>query len=156
MRKVELEQVTYRTGEISAASTFFIYCFAKYSGIFGTEQWVKSLVNLLEIIKEEKPKGLVLSAEGLEITFSGFPPPNPKIRGERVVFAAREPQFIVQDRFTDLLPSGRTHVLKITDAIAEEMQKVYRLRRDSDPERLIFPKEEYGRNITVTEGVLLA
>lgn len=142
---VELEVVNYKTDEIANTAATFIYLYAKYSGIFGTEQWIDSISRLIDTIHNQKPMQHLLSADGVDIAFSGFPLPIAQVREEGVIFASREPRFVVTDRMGDLLPSARTNILRVNDEITREMSEVYRLKVVKDPTTLIFPKEEYAK-----------
>ncbi len=155
-RTVELEVVQYRTDEIIHASGRFIHNFVTYSGIEGTGMWGDVFMTIADIIQNQSDLQCTWRAQGLEITFTGFQPPIPTIRDERVVFSAREPRFIVEKTHnSDLLPSKRTHISRVTSAIAREMQDVYRLRGEDNPSTLIFPKQEYAKSIEVFNAAML-
>lgn len=157
IKEVALEIVDYKTDDIEYASTFFIKTFARYSGIIGTNEWVYGLYKLREIINNQKPESHILPAEGLEISFSGFPQPTAKIREDGLIFTAREPRFTFFDKIREsgLLPSSRNHIESMVSAINEEMTSTYRLRIDKDPLSLVFPKEEYARSITVFDATMI-
>lgn len=154
-RHVKLEVVTYRTSDIAHATGSFLYNFAKYSDIFGADQWMRSWLRMRDVIEDQSPQELVLSAEGIEVRFSGFPKPIPQIGDEGVIFRSSEPRLVIMDSAEGLLPSGRTYVMQVTDAISQEMEEVYRLQVERNPHRLIFTKEEYARDITVFDAALI-
>lgn len=154
-KEVELVVVDYKTDEIENTSVTLIKNFAIYSGILGAREWARHLVSLSDIIQNQKPTPYLLSAEGIEIRFSGFPNPAPILRDGKVIFEPREPRFVITDSDDLLLPSESCHIGKITDEIGKEMEDVYKLRRETNPQSLIFPKTEYSRSITVFEGVLI-
>ncbi len=154
---VELELVKYRTSDVEHASVVLLKLFAHYSGIFGTEQWVRAMFPLLDIIRRQKPVPHELNAEGVSVAFSGFPRPVPVIKdGERIVYQAREPRFTIEDRLDEVLPSRRTHIERVTAAIAEEMQATYKLLvTERRPLTLAFPKERYAAEVAVFQAALL-
>lgn len=50
---------------------------------------------------------------------------------------------------------GRTHLLRVTEDIAEGMEKVYCLRIKKNPETLISPKEQYAKEVRYDKAILL-
>lgn len=156
-KNVELEHVEYRTDDIAHATAAFIKTFAQYSGIFGTKQWILAMFPLLEIIHNQKPQTYELSAEGIVVSFSGFPRPIPVIiDDERIVYQSREPRLTVEDRLSEILPRQRTHIGRVTNAIADEMHESYQLHiADKNPLILVFPKETYASDITHVHAALL-
>lgn len=155
MKTVELELVTYNKPEVINTSVYFLRCFSIYSGIFGVEQWGRKLVDLAEIIKQQQSRQMILKAEGIEVTFSGFSQVIPVVKGETIIYQSREPRFTTIDYVLDVSPPSRTRVMKVTREILEEMVKCYSMRAEKDPPTLIFPKENYAEKITRAEATLL-
>lgn len=148
-KEVALEVVTYNLKDIAHATAQLVQHFAAHSGIPETEAWMRPLVGLLDVIHNQKNQEFGLTAEGLDIIFSGFKLPRPTLVNGSVVFIAPEPYFTLEDRLQGLLPSQRTHVLQVVEAIGQEMSEVYGMKFTHDPVQLIFPTEKYGeRHIT--------
>lgn len=157
-RNVELELVQYRTGEMVHTARQLICNFVQYSGIVKPDDGGKVIVAIAGIIRGQSDTECLWRTGGVNVKFSGFPKPVPKIVGGRVVFSSREPYFLLEEnKGADLTPSMRTHVLRVTDAIAEEMRDVYKLRVEKDgPLVLVFPNQEYARNIEIFNAALLS
>ena|SRR3989344_4969991 len=154
-RGVELEVVKYRADDIAHAGTRLLYNYAQYSGIQGTEVWFRAMEELVKMVRTENSERFEIIAPGLDVHFSGFTDPVPTIQGERVIYSAREPRFIIEETEEDLLPSRRNHIHRVTQAIASEMEEVFHLRKERSPYALIFPKSEYARSIDIFPAVLL-
>jgi hypothetical protein len=155
-RSVQLETVTYRIDDIEHASRVFVKTLAQYWMVLDTDQWIAYLMTLVQRIRQQHPRTAALHVEGLEITFSGFPRPIPVIEDGEVIYRSREPRFTLQSTAEYIAPSRRTYLERLTTAIAEEMQAVYRLSVDQPPLTLIFPKHEYARQVTAVRAPLLA
>lgn len=154
-KEARVEFVTYRTDHISEATVALITNFARYSGIYGTKQWVGAIVHLLGIIENQKPQEYFLSAEGIEISFSGFQNPRPGIRENILVYESKEPRFTIEDRWNDILPRQRTRIARVTSDIALEMKDVFHMRVEYPPHTLIFPKQEFAKKrITFNAAIL--
>lgn len=153
-RLTELEMVSYRTSDIEHASFVFIQSFAKYSQIAGTGTWIAYLEGLIQIIRNKEPRKYKLTASGIDLWFSGFDPPMPKMDNGKLTFESNEPGFAVLNNDRAILPRERTHVERVTGAIMEEMGKVYHLDVHKNPKVLKFPKELYGK-VEVFSAALL-
>lgn len=146
---LEMEMISYRTDDIAWATTALVWLYAKYSGIFGTEQWVKSLDSLLSIIRNQKPQEHTLMAEGLGISFSGFLPPVPSMQTEGISLKPPPPRFVI---FSSpyVRPHMRTHIETVSAAIAEEMHDVYLLEvAGRNPQVLTFPTGHYAAHVEI-------
>ncbi len=156
-KSVELEVVHYRTDEMVHASRKLIHNFVTYSGIEGTNMWGEVLYTVADFIKQQLPHECVWRAEGLDVRFSGFQSPIPIVREEKVVYAAREPHFVIYERpDSDLRPTRRTHINRVTTAIAREMEDVYHMQAGGSPLVLSFPKREYAKSVEVFNAALVA
>lgn len=155
-KEARVELVNYRTDHIAEATVAFITNFARYSGIYGTKQWVGAIVHLIGIIENQKPQEYLLNAEGIEVSFSGFPNPRPLIREGKLVYESKEPCFIVEDRWKDILPKQRTRIAKVTSDIAGEMEDVFRMRAENSSHSLVFPKQEFAKERVVFNAAILS
>lgn len=154
-KEARVELVTYRTDRISEAAVALIKNFAEYSGIYGTRQWVGAVIHILRIIESQKPQQLFLNAEGIEISFSGFPNPRPRILEGSLVYEPKEPRFTIEDRWDDILPRQRTRIERVTSDIAMEMKEVFRMQVEYPPRSLIFPKQEFAKERVVFNAAIL-
>ena len=154
-KEASVELVNYHVGHISEATIVLIKNFAEYSGIYGTSQWVGAIVHLLRIIKNQKPQEYSLRAEGIEISFSGFQNPRPLIKKGSLVYESKEPRFIIEDKWDDLLPRQRTRIARVTYDIAGEMKDVFHMRVEYPPYTLIFPKQEFAKERVVFNAAIL-
>lgn len=154
-KEARVELVTYRTDHISEATVALVANFAKYSGIFGTRQWISALVQLLRIIENQQPQEYFLNAEGIEVSFSGFPNPRPLIREGNLVYESKEPRFTIEDRWDDILPRQRTRIARVKSDIADEMEDVFHMKVESPPYTLIFPKQEFAKERVVFNAAIL-
>ena len=154
-KEARIELVTYRTDHISEATVALIKNFAEYSGIYGTRQWVSAIIHLLQIIESQKPQQFSLNAEGLEVSFSGFPNPRPLIRDGSLVYEPKDPRFIIEDRWNDILPRQRTRIARVTSDIASEMKEVFHMQIEYPPCVLIFPKKEFAKEKVVFNAAIL-
>lgn len=155
MKEARLEVVRYDTDRIAEASAAFVSLFVRYSGIYGTEQWAGAVVHLVRIINQQRPIEFSLNAEGVEVTFSGFKNPSPKVRDGIIVFDAKEPRFIVEERPGEVLPRDRTRIEKAASNILAEMNSYYHVRREYPPHSLIFSKQEFAKSAQVFPAKLL-
>lgn len=155
LKSAELEVVQYKTGDIGHATGRLIYNFAQYSGIVGTEVWPRMQFQLLSLIKDQLPYQVRWNAEGLEINFSGFLDPRPIIREGRLVYESPEPRCVFCEHPGEVSPTFRTHIGRVTSAIAQEMEEVYCLQVESDPLTLKFPKSIYSSKIELFKAVIL-
>lgn len=144
-----VEFVNYRTEDIKYASAALVYNFAKYSGVFGTRQWMSAILVLSEIVREQKPQRFTLRAEGLSLAFSGFSFPIPYIENSVVIYRAREPRFVIEDQGALVLPRKRASIERAIREISSEMERVFKLESMERPQTLIFPRGEYAREIVV-------
>lgn len=150
-----LELVTYRKEDIAYASSTLIKDFAKYSGIVGTQRWVNSLMDLLSAIMYESPTPTFFAARGVNLGFSGFSHKlRPVIEDSTVLFRAREPRFVIAESQEGIPVWERGDTDKVVARIAEEMHDVYRLRVETNPLALVFPKNEYGE-VSIVPAKLL-
>ena len=152
MKEARLEVVQYDTDRIAKASAALVALFARYSGIYGTNQW---LGHLVKIINEQRPIGFSLNAEGVELVFSGFKNPSPKVRDGIIVFDAREPRFVIEEKPQVVLPRQRTRIERAVSDISNEMNAYYHVRREFPPYTLIFPKQEFARSAQIFPAKLL-
>lgn len=146
-RSVEIEMVKYRVSDIDHATGRLLYNFVNYSGISGTETWLRLRSEIFSLIRDQIPFNLLWEASGLDIHFSCFLEPRPVIRDGNVRMISPEPRFAFIERPEFMRPSVRTHVGNVIDAIAREMHDVYKLKVEHNPLLLIFPKEEYAKKI---------
>lgn len=151
-----VEFVNYRTDHIAEATVAFVTNFAKYSGIYGTEQWVGALIHLLAIIEDQKPQEYSLNAEGIDVSFSGFPNPRPLIKEGNLVYESKEPRFTIEDRWETILPRQRTKIARATSDIADEMKDVFHMRIEYPPYSLIFPKQKFAKERVIFNAALLS
>lgn len=154
-KEARIEFVTYRTDHISEAAVALISNFAKYSGIYGTPEWVGAIVHLLRIIENQKPVQYSLNAEGIGISFSGFPNPRPLIREGSLLYESKEPCFTIEDRWETILPKQRTKIARATSEIASEMKDVFHMRVEYPPYSLIFPKQKFAKERVVFDAAIL-
>ncbi len=154
-RHVELEHVTYNIQDIENTAGQFLYKFAAKAGIKGAQTWMRSHMDLAEIIREQRSQTFLLQAFGLSVEFSGFPPPIPKIQRHGIVFSAREPRFTIYETNEQISPLQRTHITLATENIMDEMHNVYHLEKAKDPLTLIFPKKVYAKHIEIFNAALL-
>ena len=154
-KEAKVEFVNYRTDDISEATVAFITNLSKYSGIYGTPQWACALVHLLTIIEKQKPQQFSLHAEGIEVSFSGFPNPRPLIREGNLIYEAKEPRFTIEDRWEAILPRQRTRIARATSDIAGEMKDVFHMRIEYPPYALIFPKQKFAKEKVVFNAAIL-
>lgn len=97
-RNVELELIRYRKPDVLHASRMLVQFFAGYSGIIGVENWPRYFYDLTRIVSEEADVEMLWKTPVVDLRFSGFPKPIPKIDGERVIFAADEPRFTFEEK----------------------------------------------------------
>ncbi len=155
-KEAKLELVTYKTDNIAEATVALISNFAKYSRIYGTREWIGAIVHLLRIIDRQQNIQHALSAEGVEVSFSGFPNPIPTVdKDGNIIFKAREPRFTIRDHWEEISPRQRTRIAMVTSDIAGEMREVYHLETKYPPYTLIFPKELYAKERVVFDAALL-
>lgn len=154
IKEAEVELVNYKTDEISEASVRLITLFAKYSGIYGTHQWVGAIVHLLKIIELQQPEQLSLEAEGVGVSFSGFSNPRPLIKDGKLTYKSKEPRFVIEDRLGYILPRERTRIARATADITEEMEDVFGMTVESPPHTLIFPNRQFAKQATVFNAKL--
>lgn len=154
-RSVELEVVHYNKPAMVHASKELLHNFAQYSGVEGADTWGTALVLVAGIIENQASEICLWRAQGIRMTFTGFQRPIPTIKDERLVYTARPPRFVIEEPNDDLLPSKRTHVERVTNAIVREMSDVYHLQVNQDPLTLVFPKEEYAKRIELFNAALL-
>ncbi|OGE64961.1 hypothetical protein A3I48_01695 [Candidatus Daviesbacteria bacterium RIFCSPLOWO2_02_FULL_36_7] len=147
LRSAELEVVEYKTHDIGHAVGRLIHNFAKYSGIVGTEIWPRMQFQLLSLIRDQIPYEVTWNAEGMEIKFSGFLDPRPRIKDSQLVYESPEPSCVFFEQPGEVSPLVRTHIGRVTSAIAQEMQEVYCLQAERDPLILRFPKSLYSKRI---------
>lgn len=159
MRTAELEIVTYRTDEMVHASKELIHNYAQYSGIKGTELWPIMIFTVADIIHNQLKKPCEWTTQGLSIRFSGFLPTLPRINEGKLEYSAKAPHFTLEEGVEQnlLRPAVRTHINRVTNAIVEEMQDVYKLEavKDADLTFLSFPKDKYAKSIEVITTPLL-
>lgn len=155
MKEARLEIVQYDTDRIAEASAGLISLFSRYSGIYGTRQWTGSLVYLVRQISEQMPTEFSLSAEGVEVVFTGFKSPSPKVRDGIVLFDAREPRFIIAEKPQEVSPRQRTRIERAASDISAEMKSHYHVRREFPPYTLIFPKQEFAKSAQIFPAKLL-
>lgn len=151
----ELEVVEYRVSDISHVTFELIYNFAEYSGIAGTVAWMGVGLEILPLIRNQRPVELICKGRGINVALSYFALPEPETTDEGVIFSSPEPTIAFSERPESITPTLRTHVSRVTDAIAREMEEVYHLRVEKDPLRLVFPKEEYAKSIDYFNVALL-
>lgn len=152
----KVEQVTYNPEKMLHTSASFIRNYSEYSGIYGTEQWVASFFGLKRIIENQENREFSMKAGGLELGFSGIPEIREQHIGGQVIYKAEEPHFWLNDEFEKYyLPSERQQIRDVTHAIFDEMRDVYKMEPDTFNNKLIFPKEEYAKEIAVFDAVLL-
>ena len=154
-KEARVEFVNYHTDHIAEATVALFTIFAKYSGIYGTPQWVGELFPLLTIIEKEKPEKFSLNAEGIEISFSGFPNPRPLIREGNLIYESKEPRFTIEDRWETILTRQRTKIARATSDIAGEMKDVFHMRIEYPPYALIFPKQKFAKEKVVFNAAIL-
>ncbi|MBP9719128.1 MAG: hypothetical protein KBD46_01560 [Candidatus Levybacteria bacterium] len=155
-KSVELQMVSYDTRAIAHAAGRLVYNFAAYSGIQGTEYWTHALPAITQICEEQQDSSCTLKTEGVIVQFSGFPSPIPRISENGVIYAPRAPRFTIQPQEGELIPTVRTHLHRFTNALADEMETVYKLDARENGAVLIFPKRHYATNIEVVKVPLLA
>jgi len=153
-RLVELEVPQYRTEEIEHASSVFVGYFLKYSNIATILAWEEYWIGLQDVIRNQKPRKLKLRAPGIDISFSGFPPPTPTVDDGKVVFEPYEPGFSARTNKELVLPSERTKIDRTSNAIFEEIGEVYHLTTE-DPYTLTFPRKLYVGKVEVFNAALL-
>lgn len=74
----------------------------------------------------------------------------PRIEGERLVYLATEPHFVLEENVEDDIgKNARNHIANVTEAIALEMVDVYKMRLSGSTffRQLTFPKDVYARRI---------
>lgn len=147
LRDAELEIIEYRVGEIGHATNKLIDNYVNYSGIAGTESWPFLWYQLLSCIRDQTGVNLYWLAQGMEVKFSYFLDPRPTVADGKVVFTPPEPSIAFLERPEGILPTKRTHLQRVVNAITEEMKDVYHLRVEKDPLKLVFPNQEYARKI---------
>lgn len=157
VRNAEFEVVQYRKPDLLHASIRLIRNFVDYSGIVGTNNWGYLLSNLAMAIRDETNVHILWSTPVVDVRFTGFSEPIPIPAEDRIIFVAREPRFVFEEKRDDSIrPSVVTHVQRVTDAIAQEMVDVYRLEIvEQSPIVLIFPKAEYAKSVEVFNAALL-
>lgn len=153
MANAELEVVTYRIEEMLHASRELINNYAQYSGIPGTELWPRMIFRVSDIIKNQLQTPCEWTSPGLSMRFSGFMPTGQRENEEgKLQFSADEPMFTLQEGWPHYLrPAIITHISRVTGAIVEEMQNVYKLNAISDgaSHYLKFSKDKYAKSIDV-------
>ena len=88
--------------------------------------------------------------------FSGFPPPiNPRREGDDLIYGVPDFGFAFLETNDLVLPRERTHIEKVTRAIAEEMANVFHLDLRKDPLQITFPRELYVKEVVVFDAALL-
>ncbi|MBI2330129.1 hypothetical protein HYU94_01960 [Candidatus Daviesbacteria bacterium] len=147
LRGAELEVVQYKTHDIKHATRILIRNFAFYSGIAGTEIWPTMQYQLLSLIEEQTPYEITWATKGMELKFSGFLEPRPLIKDGKLVYESPEPRCVFFEQPGEISPTIRTHIGRVTSAIAREMKEVYYLQIETDPLVLRFPKELYSKRI---------
>lgn len=146
-RKVELEMVQYRTADIGHATDRLIRNYAEYSGIEGTKQWPRMWHQVMLLIRDQIPFNCLWEARGVDISFSFFLEPQPRMINGGLIYSPPEPRIAFTERPEFVRPSVRTHIGRVIEAIAREMHEVYHLAVKKDPVALVFSNNEYARRI---------
>jgi len=146
-KSAELELVRYNVLAISHATDRFVYNFSEYSGIEGTENWPQLWFEVMSLVRDHEGFNCLWAARGVDISFSFFDDPQPRVRKGNIVYATPEPQIAFYEKPHSVPPAVRTYVGKTILEIAEEMQEVYHLRLEKNPLRILFPNEEYAQSI---------
>ncbi len=154
-KEATIKLINYRTDRIAEATVALITNFAKYSGIHGTRQWVGGIIRLLEIIENQKPQEFSLNAQGIELSFSGFPNPKPLIRGGELFYEPGEPRYIIDDRGQDVAPTHRTRIARAAEDITDEMADVFHLKVKHPPHTLIFPQDRFVKETIIFRAAIL-
>ena len=153
--EAKVELVTYKTGDMSEAATALITNFVKYSGILGARGWIYALDRMLKIIELQKPQRFFLDAQGIRITFSGFPEPKPQTKKDTTIFETPEPNFTIEGKWRDVPPRERTKISVMTANIGKEISDVYHLREQFSPYTLAFPKDRFAKERIVFDVAIL-
>ena len=155
--RAKVEQVTYDPGKMLDATKYFARNCLDYSGYFETMYDSASFLDLNRIITNQEDRKFVVIAGGMEVGFSGIPQPKEQKIGGKLVYSAEEPHFWIKDTFDEYynLPSEKNAIDKVTHAIFSEMEEVCKMEPDNFNKKLVFPKEEFGKEIAVFEAVLL-
>lgn len=149
----QFEMVNYRLNDIAYVTASLIKNIATYSGIEGTENWLGSIIKVVEKIKDESPNSSSFIARGLSLNFSGIPHAViPTVKDTDVIFSTGEPHFSFTPTFVNLPHSKWAHIENVIDQISKEMCEVYYMRLD-DRRHLVFPNEEYAK--TATYNIIL-
>jgi len=156
MARAGVEVLSYKIPEIEHAAGTLVHTFTKFSEIAGTRVWPPYAKGLSDRIKDQTPFPYLLRAPGFALRFSGFPPPNvPRSEGDELIFGPPDLGFAFLETDDLVLPSERTHIQKVTKAIAEEMAKVFHLDLNRDPLQVTLPRDLYVKEVVVFNAALI-
>lgn len=155
--RAKVEQVTYNPDKMLDATKYFARNCLDYSGYFETVYDSAVYLDLNRIIANQEDRQFIVTAAGMEVGFSGIPQPKEQKIGGVLVYSAEEPHFWIRDTYDAYynLPSERNAMDKVTHAIFSEMRDVCKMEPDNFNKKLIFPKEEFAKEIAVFDAVLL-
>lgn len=153
--EAKVELVTYKTDDIKQATQGLFYYFINGSGIQGISQWAWELDRLFRRIDSQKTEPFSLEAEGIEVSFSGFPNPRPRLKEEGLIYEAKEPHFTILDPAEGISPRERTRIARATSDIAGEMKDVFHMRVEYPPYTLVFSKERFAKSRVIFNAALL-
>ncbi len=153
-RPVKVEFVTYKIEEMQNTISHLVRNFTIYSGISGTNMWWLAFpLQSKHRIENLLPEPYCLtSTEDVSLFFKGPSLPIPIIKDDSVVYKPREPRVIIAEDIEHLNPGRRWQVEKMDRRIAEEMHSGYGMDVEENPLRLIFPKRNYAKEITVLDA----
>lgn len=149
MKLIDVETVDYKPAELANTAGRLIQYFAEYTGLGSSRTWQAMRLEVLGLIRDQSPFNLIWETPGMEIGFSGFLDPRPTVTDGELIYASPEPRFAFIERTDDAIrPQARTHLHRVSAAIAHEMHEVYKLSVvDQNPLMLVFPKTAYARRI---------
>ena len=156
IRTVELEVIQYDTHAIGHATSGLIHNIAEYSGIGGTKDWPRLWYEVMTLIRDQTSFNCLWEANGMDVNLSFFLEPRPRIIKGELLYSSPEPFISFIERPEFVRPAVRTHIGRVTDEIAQEMQDVYHLRVERNPLVLVFPNQEYARKINRFRVPLIA
>ncbi len=158
MPSARLEIVTYNTPAMIHTSRELILDYARYAN----PKWVTEsddfLFRVTNSIVNHGTNPTLWRTPGMHISFSGYPQHQEILREDQVLFEAPSPHFtLVEDLAAEIRPVERTHILRVAEAIAEEMNDVYKMDVNKKGLTLTmgFPKERYSEKIEIVQAAVV-
>lgn len=144
--KVEVA-TSYRVGEIANTASILVDEIVK-TEIEGTNFWPPLKDRWLAHIKGKTPERFDLRAKGLRVGYRGYIDNLIHMERRGLSILLDEPRILL---FADEEILSVPEIVDLT-FIAHELAEGYNLREDLIPPSLVFPKEEYAKEIIIFDG----